>query len=98
MEGSLRALLGLSLVDLRHLLHGVPFRELHKQRQYLWRDLEPRLQSFGHRALLRARRCQIATSKMWVAGYARLLQEWHPERNGLLLPDEVSFGAGFARS
>jgi hypothetical protein len=33
-------------------------------------------------------------SRYWVAGYPRLLAQWHPTRNGDLFPDEVSFGSG----
>jgi hypothetical protein len=46
------------------------------------------------RAEVRARRMGTATSKHWVAGYPRLLAEWHPTRNGDLFPDEVSYGSG----
>lgn len=32
-------------------------------------------------------------SKYWVAGYPRLLAEWHPTKNGTLSPHQVSFGS-----
>ena len=46
------------------------------------------------RAQTRAARLPTATSKYWVAGYPRLLAEWHPTKNGDLFPDEVSYGSG----
>jgi hypothetical protein len=51
------------------------------------------------RALARAReaaraiRMQTRTSKLWVAGYADLVREWHPTKNGDVFPDEVRFGS-----
>ena len=33
-------------------------------------------------------------SRRWVAGYPNLVREWHPSRNGILTPDQVSFGSG----
>jgi hypothetical protein len=41
----------------------------------------------------RALRLRTTTSRNWVAGYPRLLAEWHPTKNGGLFPDEVSFGS-----
>ena len=32
-------------------------------------------------------------SKYWVSGYPRLVAEWHPTKNGVLLPSQVSFGS-----
>jgi Probable Zinc-ribbon domain len=46
------------------------------------------------RAETRVRRLGTAASKHWVAGYPRLLAEWHPTKNGDLFPDEVSHGSG----
>ncbi len=46
------------------------------------------------RSETRARRLSTAASKQWVAGYPRLLAEWHPTKNGDLFPDEVSYGSG----
>jgi len=45
------------------------------------------------RAEARAARLRTATSKHWVAGYPRLLAEWHPTKNGELFPDEVRYGS-----
>lgn len=36
---------------------------------------------------------QIRTSKQWIAGWPRLVAEWHPTRNGDLAPYEVSYGS-----
>ena len=41
----------------------------------------------------RALRLRAATSRHWVAGYPRLLAEWHPTKNGDLFPDEVRYGS-----
>lgn len=43
-------------------------------------------------------KCQVSVkrgrgSRYWVAGYPRLLAEWHPSRNGDTFPDEVSYGS-----
>jgi hypothetical protein len=45
------------------------------------------------RAETRASRLRTATSRYWVAGYPRLLAEWHPSKNGDHFPDEVSYGS-----
>ena len=44
-------------------------------------------------AAARRRRMANRTSRRWVAGYPKLVAEWHPDRNGPLFPDEVSFGS-----
>lgn len=46
------------------------------------------------RAKDRAHRLGTRTSTRWVAGYPRLLGEWHPTKNGDLFPDEVTYGSG----
>lgn len=33
-------------------------------------------------------------SRYWVAGYPKLVAQWHPTKNGDLLPDEISYGSG----
>ena len=33
------------------------------------------------------------TSRRWIAGYPNLVAEWHPDKNGALLPEEVSYGS-----
>ena len=33
------------------------------------------------------------TSRRWIGGYPRLVAEWHPTKNGLLVPDEISYGS-----
>lgn len=38
-------------------------------------------------------RLRVTTSRQWVAGYPRLLAEWHPTKNGDLYPFQVSFGS-----
>jgi len=45
------------------------------------------------RAERRAQRLRTTTSRYWVAGFPRLLAEWHPTKNGDLFPDEVSYGS-----
>ena len=44
-------------------------------------------------AAFRAARRQKSGSRYWVAGYPRLLAEWHPTKNGDVFPDEVSYGS-----
>ena len=45
------------------------------------------------RASTRRERLTTATSRYWVAGYPRLLEQWHPSKNDDLFPDEVSYGS-----
>jgi Probable Zinc-ribbon domain len=45
------------------------------------------------RAEVRERRMRAHGSRYWVAGYPRLLAQWHPTKNGDLFPDEVSYGS-----
>src|SRR5450631_101763 len=42
---------------------------------------------------VRALRMRRHGSRYWVAGYSRLIAEWHPTKNGDTFPDEVSFGS-----
>jgi len=45
------------------------------------------------RAQARLLRIRPIGSKYWVAGYPRLVSEWHPTKNGDLFPDELSYGS-----
>ena len=45
------------------------------------------------RAKVRALRMRGHGSRYWVAGYPRLLAQWHSTKNGDLFPDEVSYGS-----
>ena len=46
-------------------------------------------------AMQREREVRLArrTSRQWVAGYPHLVAQWHPTKNGVLFPDEVSYGS-----
>ncbi len=46
------------------------------------------------RVAVRAERMRAHGSRYWVAGYPRLVAEWHPTRNPDVFPDEVSYGSG----
>jgi hypothetical protein len=46
------------------------------------------------RYLTHAERMAVRTSAQWVAGYPRLVAQWHPTRNNDLYPYEVSRGSG----
>ena len=43
---------------------------------------------------VRALRMRAHGSRYWIAGYPRLVAEWHPTRNPDVYPDEVSYGSG----
>lgn len=45
------------------------------------------------RRQVRELRLRAHGSRYWVAGYPRLVAEWHPSRNGDIFPDEVSYGS-----
>jgi len=45
------------------------------------------------RHLTRAARLAVRTSKRWVAGYPRLIAEWHPTKNVDLFPYEVTYAS-----
>jgi hypothetical protein len=45
------------------------------------------------RLLSSAERLAVRTSKNWVAGYPKLVAQWHPTRNVDIFPYEVSYGS-----
>jgi hypothetical protein len=98
-EGDLAALLGLDVAHLRSLLAGAKGSTRGRERWYRWRDVEPRLtKAEVARARAKARRLRATAhgSKYWVAGYPQLVREWHPTKNGHLVPDEVTYGSGLS--
>jgi len=98
-ERDLAALLGVPPRQLRTLLGRLqPATQVGSQRYFRWRDVQPHLSSEQlalARKRARALRLQATHgSKYWVAGYPKLVAEWHPTRNADLFPDEVSYGSG----
>jgi Probable Zinc-ribbon domain len=67
-----------------------------REPKYAWRSIVACLSARGlvrELGLLREARLGVRTSQMWVAGYPRLVDEWHPTKNGELFPDQVSHGS-----
>ena len=54
-----------------------------------WATLDDR----GRRVAAAAPPRRTLSSRRWVGGYPHLVAEWHPTKNGTLLPDEVSHGS-----
>jgi hypothetical protein len=96
-EADLGALIGLPARELRDIIAClVPSKRRGNERWFWWRDIESFLdpaQLRAARKALRARRMKPHGSKYWVAGYPHLVAQWHPTKNGELLPDEVRFGS-----
>jgi hypothetical protein len=97
-ERGLAALTGLRREELREILQCVaPIRSRSGELRYRWRDVAPFL---GREQLWHARKKVLATrvlahgSRYWLAGYPRLLAQWHPVKNVGLRPDEISHGSG----
>lgn len=102
-EIRLATLLGIDIYRLRlHLDQNdvAPERVANDRRWYRWRDLVAPLQGKADAASnskpWRETLLGIRLSKRWVAGYPRLVAEWHPEKNGDLFPFQVSYGSGKA--
>jgi len=83
--------------EVRTLLADIdPARKRHGRRWYRWADIHPyltRTQIARARRLFRERGMKVRTSKQWVAGYPRLMAEWHPTKNGDIVPWKVSYGS-----
>jgi hypothetical protein len=96
-ERDLGGLLGLTVREVRELAAClVPLRGRGEARIYRWRDVQPFLtpeQIKQIRRIAHNRRTRSFGSKYCVAGYPRLLAEWHPTANGDLSPYDVSFGS-----
>ena len=102
-EMRLASLLGIDVYRLRKHLDQkdvTPDRVTDDHRWYRWRDLAAALKGTASkdndpqpwRETLRG----IRLSKRWVAGYPRLVAEWHPDKNGDLFPFQVTYGSGKA--
>lgn len=83
----LQTLLALEPPEIRELLANVQPLLLRGEPRYRWSDVLPLLPE------TRRRRVSSQSSRYWVAGYPRLVEEWHPDKNGDLRPEEVSYGS-----
>ncbi len=73
-----------------------PARKRMGRKWYRWADIHPflnRSQLARAQRLFRVRGMKVRTSKQWISGYPRLVAEWHPTKNGELLPWKVSYGS-----
>lgn len=80
----------------RASVSGVGALLVRGMRWYAWSDLATTLgrkRVLALRRKARASRMRTRTSRQWVAGWPRLVAEWHPTKNGDLFPDQVSFGS-----
>jgi len=97
MQSQLAAMLGMSPGAIRAILEEVRPSQRGRDPSYLWSDIEPLLRGAQLRSArkeLRRLRMQPHGSRYWVAGHPHLVAQWHPTKNGELLPDEVSYGSG----
>lgn len=94
-QSDLAQLLGVTVAGLERVLDGV--RPIGRgEPKYRWRDLSRVVSRQQMAEAIRAerqRRMNTRTSRRWLAGYPRLVAEWHPTRNVDLFPDQVSYGS-----
>lgn len=88
-------MLDVGVPELETLLRGVASLRTRGEARYRWREIVGRLSSAQvARAVAATRERRLSgVSRRWVGGYPRLVAEWHPTRNGTLMPWEVSYGS-----
>lgn len=93
-ESDLASRLSLSVSELRSLLAKIAPRRGARETRPRWDDITPLL-TRQQIAAAQERRVH-GVSRRWIGGCPKLVAEWHPTKNGTLMPWEVSYGSARA--